>query len=441
MNSSPITDAIANFTVNTTSSSIPDSARQIARLSMLDWLAVGLAGSNEPVSKIVRGMIEEEGGTEQASVFGSLHLFPARAAALANGTISHALDYDDTHFLHIGHPSVGIIPAALAVAQQTGSSRDEWIDAALMGMEASCRIGDWLGRSHYKRGFHQTATAGSIGATVAAARLLKLDVEQTRYALGLAATRTAGLKCQFGTMGKPYHAGMAAANGVEAAKLAAAGFVSRPDALECDQGLGWTHHGEGNKSAFDGLGEAYVFEAVQHKLHACCHGTHAALEALIEARDTHGVKPEQIKRIEIRIHPSWLKVCNRPEPATGLEAKFSYRLTSALVLHGYDTAAIATFNDEICMDSQLTALRDRVVVIGDETIKETQASVTATRLKNNAVQVFYDLGKLRSYEQREQKVKAKASTLLGKAVMEKLWLLLTDYDMSSTSLEAMIYKP
>ena len=435
MNSSPITDSIANFAVSTVTNDIPESARQVTKLSILDWFAVSLAGRDEPVSKIVREMIEEEGGTAQASVFGSSKKFPARAAALANGTISHALDYDDTHFLHIGHPSVGIIPAALAVAQQMGSSRDEWIDAALMGMEASCRIGDWLGRSHYKQGFHQTATSGSIGATVAAARLLKLDVEQTCYALGLAATRTAGLKCQFGTMGKPYHAGMAASNGVEAAKLAAARFISRPDGLECDQGLGWTHHGESNESAFNGLGKTYVFEAVQHKLHACCHGTHAALEALIEARDAKGVKPEEIKQIDLRIHPSWLKVCNIPEPETGLEAKFSYRLTSALVLRGYDTAAIATFNDEICVDSKLMTLRDRVIVTGDENTKETQATVTVTSQKGEVVEVFHDLEAPRSYEQRAQKVKAKAATLLGQEKMEQFWATVIEDNFDLAALD------
>ena len=159
-----ITDMLAAYTINTTAEDIPDSARRIAQLSLLDWLAVSVAGREEPVGQIVRTLIEDEGGAEQASVFGSKRKFPVRAAALANGTISHALDYDDTHFIHIGHPSVGIIPAALAIAQQTHSNRNEWLDAALIGMEVSCRVGDWLGRSHYKHGFHQTATAGSIGA-------------------------------------------------------------------------------------------------------------------------------------------------------------------------------------------------------------------------------------------------------------------------------------
>lgn len=434
MTESPVTDVIADFTVNTAASDIPESARQITRLSLLDWLAISIAGRDEPVSQIVRDMIEEEGGTEQASVFGSTQKFPARAAALANGTISHALDYDDTHFIHIGHPSVGIIPAALAIAQQLGYNRNEWLDASLMGMEASCRVGDWLGRSHYKKGFHQTATAGSIGATVAAARLLKLDVEQTRYAIGLAATRTSGLKCQFGTMGKPYHAGMAAANGVDAAKLAAAGFISRPNALECEQGLAWTHHGEYNESAFDGLGESYVFESVQHKFHACCHGTHAALEAIIKARDTHQIKPESIENIEIRVHQRWLDVCDIPEPTTGLEAKFSYRMTSAMVLHRHDTAAITTFDDALCESLELVALRDKVLAIADERMNETQATVTITLATGEAITAYHDLADPMSYEQRAQKVKAKAATLLGQAMTEQCWAIINNMDEETANL-------
>jgi len=238
-----ITKNIASFAVQTKSDQITLSAKNIARLSLLDWFAVSLAGTEEPVSKIVRELIISEGGTGRATVFGTHECFPPRAAALSNGATSHALDYDDTHFVHIGHPSVGVIPAATAIAQQINCSRQQWLDASLIGMEVACRVGDWLGRDHYQKGFHQTATSGSIGATAAVARLMELTVEQTCHALGLAATRTSGLKCQFGTMGKPYHAGMAASNGVEAGQLALAGFVSKPDALECEQGLAWTHHG------------------------------------------------------------------------------------------------------------------------------------------------------------------------------------------------------
>ncbi|MGB1310697.1 MAG: MmgE/PrpD family protein [Leucothrix sp.] len=435
MNAAPITDALASYAISS-SANIPNSACHIARLSALDWLAVSIAGRDEPVSQIVRGMIEAEGGTAQAGVFGTAQKYPARAAALANGTISHALDYDDTHFLHIGHPSVGIMPAALAVAQQTGSTIDEWLDAALMGMEASCRVGDWLGRAHYKIGFHQTATAGSIGSVVAAARLLKLTEEQTRYAIGLAATRTSGLKCQFGTMGKPYHAGMAAANGVEAVTLAASGFISRPDALECEQGLAWTHHAACHALAFDGLGDIYVFESVQHKLHACCHGTHAALEAIIEARDTHQITPESVEKILIHTQAPWLKVCDIPEPATGLEAKFSYRMTSAMVLQGYDTAAITTFEDALCKAPALIALRDKVTAVADDAMTETQSTVTFTLKGCKEITVFHDLAGSTPYEKRAQKVKAKAATLLGQDLMARIWAVI---EGDTTDLDALAF--
>ena len=150
---------------------------------------------------------------------------PPRAAALANGAISHALDYDDTHFAHVGHPSVGVLPAALALGEARGASAPAVLDAFLIGAEASIRIGLVLGRAHYERGFHQTATAGAFGATVAAAHVLGLSREATRQALSLVSTRASGLKSQFGSMGKPFNAGVAASNGVEAAELAELGFL------------------------------------------------------------------------------------------------------------------------------------------------------------------------------------------------------------------------
>ena len=180
-----------------------------------------------------RGRSRQAGGLRRRA-FGKV---PARAAALANGTISHALDYDDTHFAHIGHPSVAILPAALAAGEEVDASGAAVLDAFLIGAEASIRIGMVLGRPHYDRGFHQTATAGAFGATVAAARVMALTRDQTRQALSLVSTRASGLKSQFGSMGKPYNAGIAASNGVEAAALARRGFVSADDGVGGEQGF------------------------------------------------------------------------------------------------------------------------------------------------------------------------------------------------------------
>ena len=175
---------------------------EIIRLSLADWAACGLAGVNEPVAKITRDMILAERGAGASVVFGG-GVTPARAAALVNGATSHALDFDDTHFLHIGHPSVVIFPAVLAIAQERNLSGAQMMEAAALGFEASARIGAWLGRGHYEAGFHQTATAGSFGATLACGRLAGLTAVQMQHALGICATRASGLKSQFGTMGKP----------------------------------------------------------------------------------------------------------------------------------------------------------------------------------------------------------------------------------------------
>jgi 2-methylcitrate dehydratase PrpD len=196
----------------------------MARLSLDDWFAVTRAGASEPVAKIVRGFVADEGGKEAASVAGLDKLLPARAAALANGAASHALDYDDTHFAHVGHPSVAILPAALAVAEEIDAPASV---ALLIGAEASIRIGMVLGRRHYDREFHLTATAGAFGATVAAARVMGLARDETRNALSLVATRASGLKSQFGSMGKPFNAGVAASNGGRPARAARLCLVRR----------------------------------------------------------------------------------------------------------------------------------------------------------------------------------------------------------------------
>ena len=209
-------------------SALPARALQMARFSLFDWMVCARAGADEPVARIVREMVTAEGGRPQATLAGTGEKVPPRAAALANGTTSHALDYDDTHFAHVGHPSVGIYPAALAVGELVDAPAARVVEAFLVGAEASCRIGMVLGRGHYERGFHQTATAGAFGATVAAGRLLGLDEGQMANALSLVATRASGLKSQFGTMGKPFNAGISAANGVEAAILASRGFGFGP---------------------------------------------------------------------------------------------------------------------------------------------------------------------------------------------------------------------
>ena len=423
-----VTRTVSEFAVRTPASTIPESARAVMRLSLVDWAAVAWAGSREPAGQMVRYMVVAEGGRAEATVVGYDRKLPARAAAMANATIAHALDYDDTHFIHIGHTSAVVVPAALAAAQKSQSSPAEFLDACLIGVETACRVGAWLGRTHYLDGFHPTATSGSFGAAMAVARLLGLGPDQACHAIGLSATRASGLKCQFGTMGKPYNAGMAASNGVETATLAESGFVSCTRGLEMEQGFAATHHGEGHADAFADIGNAFVFEDVKHKYHACCHGTHAALEAMIEVRDRRGIKAADITAIRLNVNPCWKRVCNIAEPSTGLEAKFSYRLTAALVMLGHDTAALETFNEEVCRDPAVVELRDRVDVEFDDAVPDTAARIQIEMGDGAPVEAAHDLMEPVPLSERQSRIRSKAESLLGASRAATLWSFVHDED-------------
>jgi len=390
----------------------PEAVLDIMRLSLADWLAVGVAGQGEAVARITRDMVQAEGGAQQATFFGGGR-GPARGVALANGAASHALDLDDTHFAHIGHPSVAVIPAALAVAEQQGLGKAEMLRAALAGCEASIRFGIVFGRGHYQIGFHQTATAGAFGATVAATMLLSDNPDVMERALAIVSTRASGLKSQFGTMGKPYNAGLAAANGVEAAYLAQRGFTSSRDAIDGPSGFLETHHCDGQAPDTSG----FLMESVSHKFHACCHGLHATLEAL------HSLKPldaATVKSVHIQTHPRWMSVCNKTSPATGLEAKFSYRMVTALSLLGYDTADLNSFSDALCDHPDVIALREKVEVVAEDALCETEARLLIETTDGSLI-AAYDLAKPIGPSERSLRLRAKIDALLGEARGEMIW--------------------
>lgn len=395
--------------------------RRFVGFSLADWATVGLAGQDEPVARAARRMALNEGAAQGATLIGGGQAAP-RAAALANGATSHALDYDDTHFLHIGHPSVAVIPAALAIAETTGARGDQFLDALAVGLETACRVGAWLGRSHYEAGFHQTGTSGAFGAAAAAGRLLGLDRAAMAQALALTATRAAGLKSQFGTMGKPLNAGFAAEVGVTTALLAQAGADSARLAIEGAQGFGPTHAGSALVDAFDGMGETWVFPDISYKFHACCHGLHAMLEAVDSLMP---LDPAAITRVQIRTQPRWLAVCNQPEPETGLQAKFSYRLTAAMRLAGVDTAALDAYSADTAARPDLVALRDRVEVVGDGTLDDTQAVVTVD-LGGDSLTAQHDLAGQLEPDLIETRLRAKSATLLGPGPAVALWRVTGD---------------
>src|SRR6266478_2320864 len=303
----------------------------------------------------------EAGGAPQASIIGHETRLPALSAALVNGAAGHALDYDDVNMAMPGHPSVAILPGLLALAEIQRSSGREVITAFVAGYETACRIGLALQPGHYNLGFHSTGTVGCLGAAAACARLLGLDAEATARALGIAGTQAAGLKSQFGTMCKPFHAGKASQSGLLAARLAARGFSSRPDLVECVQGFALTHGPDFSPEAALATPEAglHLF-ANLFKYHAACYLTHAPIECARRLRDEHRLTPEAVVGITLRLDASCERVCNIRAPVDGLQSKFSLRQTVAMALAGVDTASLGAYSAENALDPGLVELRERI---------------------------------------------------------------------------------
>jgi len=361
------TQELARRITHTHFDALSAEAATVASQALLDFLGVTLAGADEPLARLLREQIGDEGGNPQARIIGTAHRASVRQAALANGAAGHAHDYDDVHDAMIGHPTVPVAPAVLALAEHLGSSGAEVLGAFCAGVDTECILGRYAGASHYARGWHATATLGSFGAAAAASRLLGLDADTTAVALGIAGTQAAGLKSQFGTMCKPLHAGHAAATGVEAALLASRGFTGRKDILETHQGFMATQSDAPSLDRFyAAMATAEFVPDICFKYHAACYLTHSAIEAALELKRSHRLQPKQIEAVDVWVNAGHFDVCNIAEPATGLEAKFSLRFTIAMALAGEDTASIALFSDALTRRRELVALRDRVTVHAHE---------------------------------------------------------------------------
>jgi len=342
---------------------LPEEVRRLARQCVLDFFAVTLAGAGEPLVRILLEDALAETGSGRATVIGHAQRLPPLAATLVNGAASHALDYDDVNLALTGHPSVTLLPALLALGEERRANGRALIEAFVAGYETECRIGAALRPAHYDLGFHPTCTVGTFGAAAACARLLGLDAAQTAQALGIAGTQSAGLKSMFGTMCKPFHAGKAGENGLRAARLAARGFTSREDVIECVQGFAETHSPKFRPEAALAEPEGgFHLRSNLFKYHAACYLTHASIENAAALRRRYGIGLEDVVRAIIRVDRACDRVCNIPDPTDGLQAKFSLRQTTAMALAGIDTSGIAVFSEATANDPALVAARERITV-------------------------------------------------------------------------------
>ncbi|OGL12451.1 MAG: hypothetical protein A3I14_11495 [Candidatus Rokubacteria bacterium RIFCSPLOWO2_02_FULL_73_56] len=326
------TARLAEFVVKTSFEDCPPEAIAGVRRAALDTLGVTLAGAGEPAARLVRRVVRAEGGTRLATVIGTRLVTAPGWAALANGTAGHAHDFDDTSFALMGHPSVPLLSAALAAGEAEMADGRAVVLAYVVGFEVGAALGTAVNPAHYTRGWHATSSIGTLGCAAAAARLLRLDVEQTRHALALAASHASGLKENFGSMTKPYHAGHAARSGVLAAQLAREGFTASATALEGRQGyaaaFGAAHALD---PACEALGRRWQILAsgIAVKPYPSCALTHAAIDALLDLRARHGFGADDVAAIEVGVNRVAPDVLAHTRPATPLERKFSMQFCAA----------------------------------------------------------------------------------------------------------------
>ncbi len=390
----PVTAVLASRAQQLCVADAPPAVAEVVRQCVLDYLGVTIAGQRDPTLAPLRAELLEEGSAPRAQVYGSALRLSQAGAALLNGTASHVLDYDDVNFAIMGHPTVPILPAALALAEAQDAGGVALMDAFLAGYEVENAIGLLVAPGHYGVGFHATATLGCFGAAVACARLHGAGDLQLRHALGIAATQAAGLKSMFGTACKPLHAGLAARSGLLAAGLARRGFDSRPDALECAQGFAATHSAnfEAVKALAPPVGGFHVLHNL-FKYHASCYETHATIEAARRLRETHALTPAAIARVEVTVNPYCDRICNIAAPTTGLEAKFSLRHTASFALGGVETADPAIFDDAHAQDPSLVALRERVTVGFADEVGRGCARVSVHLTDGRVVDTAHDASK------------------------------------------------
>jgi 2-methylcitrate dehydratase PrpD len=349
--------------------------RHEASRALLNWLGCAVGSCRHETVERALAAVQPFCGPPQAAVLGRGERVDILHAALVNGISSHVLDFDDTHARAI-HPSAPVLPALLAFAEWRGISGAELVHAFVLGVEAEERVGLSVFPEHYEAGWHITGTAGVFGAAAAAGRLLDLDEQGMSWALGIAATQSAGLQEMFGSMCKSLHPGRAAQNGLTAALLAARGFTSSERAIEAPRGFARVLSTKFDPAVVtEGLGERYELLSNMYKPYACGLVVHAAIDGCIELCREHALTPDAIAAVELTVSPLVLRLTGRTAPQTGLEGKFSvFHAVSAAIVHG--AAGEAQFSDACVRDPRVVAVRGRVSAREDAAIGRTEARVT-----------------------------------------------------------------
>lgn len=376
-----VTDQAVAFVESLQFNDIPDEAVHLATRCVLDTMGLYLAGTTEHSVQILAEQALDQGGKQEANVLGSDNQrVPAGLAARVLGTAGHAHDWDDTQVSHdpahlyglLTHPSVPPLTAAIVTAQKVGNVDGQTLlTAFLAGFEVECKVSEWMKPDHYRRGHHTSGNVGTFGAAVAAAKILGLTGDSLRHAIGMAASFSAGIRCNFGTMTKPLHVGRAAENGVTAALLAQRGFTADPTALDGQWGyMQVMGNGFSPDKVKDGFANPLTIlsPGVSIKPYPSGILTHQSMDAMLKLVTDHDVKPEDVDRIRFFAGSNILEPIRYEVAQNHLQAKFSMAGLLAMMVI-YRQAGRQEFTDECVGSAAMQDMQRRITTELDPEIE------------------------------------------------------------------------
>jgi 2-methylcitrate dehydratase PrpD len=425
-NAPAVTEMLAKFIAEHPSRGWSDAVEREAHRTFANWVGCAIGPAQHETMHAAYAAVKELAPAAQASVLGRTDKVDIANAALLNGISSHTFDFDDTHLKTIIHPAGPVASAALALGEHLAVTGREVIDALVLGIEVSCRVGNAVYPNHYDRGWHITGSTGMLGSAAACARLLRLDAARTQMALGIAASQPIGLREQFGTMTKPFHPGGAAKAGLMSALLAKHGFTSSRRALEAARGLMQVFSDKTDWAEItDRLGETWEIALNTYKPFACGIVIHPSIDGCVQLRNQHNLKAENIEKVTIKVHSLVLELTGKKTPTTGLESKFSVYHSCAVGLI-YGRAGEHEYTDDVVNRADVVALRSKVEATLDDRIDEAASDIEIRTKDGRTLHVFIEhaIGSVErpmSDEQLKAKFVDQSEPILGKEKANSAW--------------------
>ena len=422
----PVTKMLAEFAVTHPSKGWTQEIEDQAHRTFANWAGCAVGPSDHETVEFALAAIKEFSPAAQASLLGRSEKVDMANAAFINGISSHTFDFDDTHLKTIIHPAGPVASAILAMGEHLKLTGRELIDALVIGIEVSCRVGNTIYPDHYDRGWHITGSTGMLGSAAACSRLLGLSADQTQMALGIAASQPVGLREQFGTMTKPLHPGAAAKVGLTSALMAKHGYTASLRALEAPRGLIQVYSDKTDWSEItENLGGSWEIGLNTYKPFACGIVIHPSIDGCVQLREKLKIDATQVKKISVRVHPLVQELTGKKTPKDGLEGKFSvYHSCAVAFITGRATEH--EYADDVVNRSDVLELRSKVELIVDPQMYEASCDVKLETVSGEVheIHIEHAVGSLErpmSNSQLKAKFVDQSEPILGLAKTNQAW--------------------